>query len=52
MKHLFQSRDMEKGREGMEGMGGREQGGGGKRKKVVEGTEEREERDARLLCAE
>jgi hypothetical protein len=27
MKHLFQSRDMEKGREGMEGMGGRERGG-------------------------
>jgi hypothetical protein len=31
---------------------GEENGGEGERKKVVEGTEEREERDARLLCAE
>ena len=37
MKHDLQSRGMEKGRGGMEGVRGRRRGG--ERKKVVEGTE-------------
>ena len=45
MKHDLQSRGMEKGRGGMEGVRGKRRGGG-ERKKVVEGTEGGEERAA------